>query len=69
MHHDYNYERFDEYVASGEEEREFAAFPRLLRAGDGAPAITGTLLDDGAAVNLSEVWARRTAVIEFGSFT
>jgi hypothetical protein len=30
----YNYERFDEYVSSGEDEREFGAFPNTLHAGE-----------------------------------
>ena len=33
----YNYERFDVYVASGEDEREFGAFPNALHAGERAP--------------------------------
>jgi hypothetical protein len=33
----YNYERFDAYVESGEDEREFGAFPNLLHAGERAP--------------------------------
>lgn len=65
----YNYERFDEYVHSGLEEREFAAFPEVLHAGDPAPEVTGELLASGEVVKLSEVWARRTVVVEFGSFT
>lgn len=65
----YNYEHFDEYVAGGDEEREFAAFPNALHAGHVAPDITGVLLDDGPTLSLADVWARRTVVIEFGSFT
>ncbi len=34
---EYNYERFDLYVENGEEEREFAAFPNMLHAGERAP--------------------------------
>ena len=64
----YNYETFDGYVASGDEQREFAAWPDLLHAGDAAPEIAGTLLD-GNQLALSSVWKRRTTVVEFGSFT
>ena len=66
---DYNYERFDAYVAGGAEQREFAAFPDHLHAGDQAPEISGVLLDDRNHLALSEVWRRRTVVVEFGSFT
>ena len=41
----YNYERFDAYVESGEDEREFGAFPNMLHAGDRAPDGEVTLLD------------------------
>lgn len=68
-HVTYNYERFDEYVASGDEQREFAAFPSHLHAGESAPEITGVRLEDGATVQLSQDWARRPVVVEFGSFT
>ncbi len=64
----YNYETFDGYVASGDEQREFAAWPDLLHAGDAAPEIAGTVLD-GDQLALSSVWQRRTTVVEFGSFT
>jgi hypothetical protein len=64
----YNYETFDGYVASGTEQREFAAWPDLLHAGGSAPEIAGTLLD-GDQLALSSVWKRRTVVVEFGSFT
>lgn len=65
----YNYETFDGYVASGEEQREFGAWPNLLHAGEPAPEIAGTLLDDGSELALSSVWQRRNVVVEFGSFT
>jgi hypothetical protein len=65
---DYNYNRFDEYVASGAEEREFSAFPATLHAGDVAPDISGTLLN-GGTVSLSQMWSRQPVVVEFGSFT
>jgi hypothetical protein len=64
----YNYETFDGYVASGDEQREFAAWPDLLHAGAAAPEIAGTLLE-GDQTELSSVWKRRTVVVEFGSFT
>lgn len=65
----YNYARFDRYVEDGSEQREFRAFPDLLHAGEAAPEISGVLLDDGAALDLSEAWRQRTVVVEFGSFT
>jgi hypothetical protein len=65
----YNYERFDDYVEHGEEQREFGAFPNLLHAGDDAPEITGTLLAEGERIALFSLWRRRTVVVEFGSFT
>jgi hypothetical protein len=64
----YNYERFDAYVESGEDEREFGAFPELLRAGERAPDGELQLLD-GDRVRLSELWRRDGVVLEFGSFT
>jgi hypothetical protein len=63
----YNYERFDVYVESGQDEREFAAFPNMLHAGERVPDGELTLLD-GQRVSLSELWARRGIVLEFGSF-
>jgi hypothetical protein len=65
----YNYDRFDVYVEDGREQHEFAAFPNLLHAGDPAPEISGLLLNDRNQVALSEIWRRRTVVVEFGSFT
>jgi hypothetical protein len=64
----YNYENFDAYVASGDEQREFGAWPDLLHAGEASPEIAGRLLD-GDQLALSSVWKRRTVVVEFGSFT
>ena len=64
----YNYERFDAYVESGEDEREFGAFPHLLHAGEQAPDGELTSLD-GERVLLSELWSRTGVVLEFGSFT
>lgn len=65
----YNYDRFDEYVATGVDQVEFAAFPNHLHAGDPAPDASLTRLDDGGEVHLSEMWAARNLVIEFGSYT
>ena len=64
----YNYERFDEYVESGEDEREFGAFPDTLHAGERAPDGELTRLD-GKRVRLSELWRQQGIVLEFGSFT
>ena len=64
----YNYDRFDTYVENGQDEREFAAFPNMLHAGERAPDGELTLLD-GGPVRLSELWRRRSIVLEFGSFT
>ena len=64
----YNYEHFDAYVESGEDEREFAAFPNLLHAGERAPDGELTALD-GEHVRLSDLWRGRGLVLEFGSFT
>jgi hypothetical protein len=64
----YNYEHFDAYVESGEDESEFGAFPNLLHAGERAP--DGELTElGGGRVRLSELWRRRGMVLEFGSFT
>ena len=65
----YNYERFDAYVESGQDAREFGAFPNMLHAGERAPDGDLTLLDDGERLRLSELWQRRGVVLEFGSFT
>ena len=64
----YNYDRFDAYVESGEDAREFAAFPNMLHAGERAPD-GELLLLDGERVRLSELWQRQGVVLEFGSFT
>lgn len=64
----YNYERFDAYVESGEDEREFSAFPNALHAGERAPDGELTLLG-GESVRLSALWRGRGLVLEFGSFT
>jgi hypothetical protein len=64
----YNYERFDEYVASGADEPEFAGFANVLHAGERAPDGELRLLD-GSTLRLSDVWRERGVVLEFGSFT
>ena len=65
---DYNYERFDVYVESGEDMREFSAFPNALHAGERAP--DGDLATlDGERVRLTDLWANTGVVLEFGSFT
>jgi len=64
----YNYERFDEYVESGEDEREFGSFPNSLHAGERAP--DGELVRlGGPRLRLSDGWRARGVVLEFGSFT
>jgi hypothetical protein len=65
----YNYERFDAYVESGEDEREFGAFPNMPHAGERAPDGELTLLLDCGRVRMSELWRQRPVVLEFGSFT
>lgn len=65
----YNYERFDEYVESGEDKKEFSTFFDRLHAGEPAPDATLTSLADGRPARLAELWADRDLVIEFGSFT
>jgi hypothetical protein len=65
---EYNYERFDEHVAAGEDEREFGGFPNFLHAGERAP--DGELRQlGGPVVSLSDLWRRKGVVLEFGSFT
>ncbi len=65
----YNDATFDGYVEGGHEQHEFAAWPGHLHAGQLAPDIVGTALDDGAEIALSSIWKRRAVVVEFGSFT
>ena len=64
----YNYEQFDAYVESGLDAEEFGRFPNMLHAGEQAPDGELTLLD-GSRTRLSDLWARRGVVLEFGSFT
>lgn len=64
----YNYARFDAYVESADDEREFGSFPNRLHAGEGAP--DGELMTlESERVRLSELWRGRGLVLEFGSFT
>ena len=65
----YNYEHFDRYVESGEDEREFGAFPNMLHAGERAPSDGELTLLGGERVRVSELWRQRGLVLEFGSFT
>ena len=64
----YNYERFEAYVETAEDAREFGAFPGMLHAGEQAPD-GELLLLDGDRVRLSDLWRRAGVVLEFGSFT
>lgn len=64
----YNYEHFDTYVESGQDEHEFGAFPNSLHAGERAPDGELTTLE-GERVRLSDLWRPRGVVLEFGSFT
>ncbi len=64
----YNYERFDAYVESGEDEREFGSFPNMRHAGERAPDGELAALD-GGRLRLSELWQQQGVVLEFGSFT
>lgn len=66
---DYNYERFDLYVESGEEAKEFGAFPNHLHVGAQAPDFEAVVLDDESTVRLSSLWKSKPLVVEFGSFT
>lgn len=64
----YNYEQFDLYVETGQDEREFGQFPNSLHAGERAP--DGELATlDGGQTRLSDLWQRQGVVLEFGSFT
>lgn len=65
----YNYDRFDLYVESGRDDQEFSTFFDQLHAGGRAPDAKLTQLEDGEVVALSELWAERDLVVEFGSFT
>jgi hypothetical protein len=64
----YNYEHFDAYVESGQDEREFGAFPNLLHAGERAPRRRTDPARRRARTALRAV-AGAGLVLEFGSFT
>jgi hypothetical protein len=64
----YNYDRFDVYVESGEDEHEFGTFPNMLHAGERAPDGELTILG-GDPTRLAELWSEQAVVLEFGSFT
>lgn len=66
---EYNYDRFDTYVADGREQAEFGAFTDLLHAGQPAPDFTVARLDDGTTHQIADLWRRKDLVMEFGSFT
>lgn len=66
---DYNYVRFDEYVAKGGHEADEASFRSACHAGEPAADFSLTRLDDGARVTLASLWKSRPLVMEFGSFT
>jgi len=60
----------DEYnfrIFSGQ--GDFEGFPSVLRAGQGAPDFSATLLETGQPVRLSDYWRQWDLVVEFGSFT
>jgi hypothetical protein len=65
----YNYVYFDQHVAAGADDQDEAAFRASLRAGEQAEGFALTRLDDGAQVNLSDLWRSKPLVMEFGSFT
>jgi hypothetical protein len=65
---DYNYADFAEHVASGALSG-FDDFAGRLHAGSRAPSFALTRLDDGATVELTDLWRRNPVVLEFGSFT
>lgn len=65
----YNYSRFDDYVAAGSDMADEAAFRASPRAGERAADFTLPRLGDSAPVTLSGLWRSRPLVMEFGSFT
>ena len=65
----YNYPRFDDYVATGGDVADEAAFWASPRAGQRAPDFTLPRLGGGAGVTLSDLWRPKPLVMEFGSFT
>ena len=65
----YNYAHFDDYVATGDDAADEAAFWASPRAGQRASDFTLPRLGDGADITLSNLWRSRPLVMEFGSFT
>ena len=65
----YNYSRFDQYVATGGDAADEAAFWNSPRAGEEAADFALVRFGDGARVMLSELWRSGPLVMEFGSFT
>ncbi|MBA0124449.1 hypothetical protein H0B56_02715 [Haloechinothrix sp. YIM 98757] len=65
----YNYPNFDQHIAEGGERHAEAAFRDAMGAGEQAKDYTLLRLEDGARVELSELWRARPLVMEFGSFT
>ena len=62
---DYNYSVFDLPT----EMKPFGEFPKQLGVGERAPDFPLEDLDSAQEVRMKSLWARRPAVIEFGSFT
>jgi hypothetical protein len=65
----YNYAYFDRHVAAGADSEDEAAFRASFHAGERAEDFALVRLDDGAQVNLSDLWRSKPLVMEFGSFT
>jgi hypothetical protein len=64
----YNYPRFDEHVATGEDMADEDAFRASPWAGQRASDFTLPRLG-GAGARLSDLWRSKPLVMEFGSFT
>lgn len=64
----YNYTDFAEHIAGGAMGG-FDGFRVRRHAGEPAPSFPLTRLDDGATVELADLWRRTPTVLEFGSFT
>lgn len=64
----YNYADFAEHIAGGAMGG-FDGFCDWRHAGEKAPSFPLTRLDDGATVELADLWRRTPTVLEFGSFT
>ncbi len=63
--HDYNYSVFD----MAREQPVFAEFRNSLHVGERAPSFGVEDLATGEAVELSSLWKKNVAILEFGSFT